>query len=129
MSSYAIQLGDVVEVLRHVPDNAFDAVLCDPPYGLSFMGKKWDYEVPQADLWREVLRVCKPGAALIAFSGTRTYHRTVVQIEDAGWEIRDQLAWMYGSGFPKSLDVSKAIEGTLEKQLRAQGVEGPISWK
>ena len=101
---------DVVSALADVANNTFDAVLCDPPYGLSFMGKKWDYDVPGAALWREVLRVCKPGAALIAFSGTRTYHRTVVQIEDAGWEIRDQLAWMYGSGFPKSLDVSKAID-------------------
>jgi len=110
MSEHAIELGDVVEVLKGYADNSFDAVLCDPPYGLSFLGKRWDYDVPQAALWREVLRVCKPGAALIAFSGTRTYHRTVVQIEDAGWEIRDQLAWMYGSGFPKSLDVSKAID-------------------
>ncbi len=110
MSEHLIELGDVVEVLRGYEDNSFDAVLCDPPYGLSFMGKKWDYDVPQAALWAEVLRVCKPGAALIAFSGTRTYHRTVVQIEDAGWEIRDQLAWMYGSGFPKSLDVSKALD-------------------
>lgn len=110
MSQHAIELGDVVEVLRGYQDNSFDAVLCDPPYGLSFMGKRWDYDVPQAALWAEVLRVCKPGAPLIAFSGTRTYHRTVVQIEDAGFEIRDQLAWMYGSGFPKSLDVSKAID-------------------
>lgn len=102
--------GDVVSMLADVSENTFDAVLCDPPYGLSFMGKRWDYDVPDADLWRAVLRVCKPGAALIAFSGTRTYHRTVVQIEDAGWEIRDQIAWMYGSGFPKSLDVSKAID-------------------
>lgn len=110
MSQHAIELGDVVEVLKDYNDKSFDAVLCDPPYGLSFMGRKWDYDVPRAALWAEVLRVCKPGAPLIAFSGTRTYHRTVVQIEDAGWEIRDQLAWMYGSGFPKSLDVSKAID-------------------
>jgi hypothetical protein len=107
---WAIELGDIVDVLKDYEDNVFDAVCCDPPYGLSFMGKRWDYDVPSAALWREVLRVCKPGAPLIAFSGTRTYHRTVVQIEDAGWEIRDQLAWMYGSGFPKSLDVSKAID-------------------
>ncbi len=107
---HAVEQGDVVEVLRSYPDNTFDAVLCDPPYGLSFMGKKWDYDVPSSALWAEVLRVCKPGAPLIAFSGTRTYHRMVVAIEEAGWEIRDQLAWMYGSGFPKSLDVSKAID-------------------
>ncbi len=109
MSALVIH-ADVVTALADVPENTYDAVLCDPPYGLSFMGKRWDYDVPDADLWRAVLRVCKPGAALIAFSGTRTYHRTVVQIEDAGWEIRDQIAWMYGSGFPKSLDVSKAMD-------------------
>ena len=115
----ALHTGDVVEVLRGVADNTFDAVLCDPPYGLSFMGKKWDYDVPSADLWREVLRVCKPGAPLIAFSGTRTYHRTVVQIEDAGFEIRDCIAWMYGSGFPKSLNVGKAVDA-------AAGAERPV---
>lgn len=109
--SYKVHHGDVETVLAiEYPENHFDAVLCDPPYGLSFMGRTWDYRVPQAALWREVLRVCKPGAALIAFSGTRTYHRSAVQIEDAGWEIRDQIAWGYGSGFPKSLDVGKAID-------------------
>jgi DNA modification methylase len=105
-----VACGDVIEVLRCCPDNEFDAVLCDPPYGLSFMGKKWDYDVPSTELWREVFRVCKPGAPLIAFFGTRTYHRGVVRIEDAGFEIRDQINWLYGSGFPKSLDVSKAID-------------------
>ena len=105
-----IKLGDVVSVLREYPDNTFDGVLCDPPYGLSFMGKRWDYDVPSVDLWREVLRVCKPGASLLAAFGSRTYHRGVVRIEDAGWEIRDSIVWMYGSGFPKSLDVSKAID-------------------
>ncbi len=130
MSQHAIELGDVIEVLRGYQDNAFDAVLCDPPYGLSFMGKKWDYDVPSSALWAEVLRVCKPGAPLIAFSGTRTYHRTVVAIEDAGWEIRDQLAWMYGSGFPKSLDVSKAIDaaaGAVREAGRANPNHRPVS--
>ncbi len=102
--------GEVTETLRSFQDNSFDAVFCDPPYGLSFMGNKWDYDVPSVALWQEVLRVCKPGAALLAFGGTRTYHRMVVNIEDAGWEIRDQLAWIYGSGFPKSHDVSKALD-------------------
>lgn len=121
-------LGDVVDVCRTLESNSVDAVLCDPPYGLSFMGRKWDYDVPSAELWAEVLRVCKPGAPLVAFSGTRTYHRMVVRIEDAGWEIRDCLAWMYGSGFPKSLDVAKATRAAVESQLRAQGVEGEIRW-
>lgn len=106
----SVLLGDVVDVLRSVADNTYDAVLCDPPYGLAFMGKRWDYDVPSVELWAEVLRVCKPGAPLLAAFGTRTYHRGVCRIEDAGWEIRDSIAWMYGSGFPKSLDVSKAID-------------------
>lgn len=119
MSEYVIELGDVIDVLEGYNDNAFDAVLCDPPYGLSFMGKKWDYDVPSVELWREVFRVLKPGAPLIAFSGTRTYHRMVVNIEDAGFEIRDQFAWMYGSGFPKSLNVGKALDS-------AAGAERPV---
>jgi DNA modification methylase len=116
-----VHVGDVAAVCASLEADSFDAVLCDPPYGLSFMGKRWDYDVPNADLWREVLRVCKPGAPLVAFSGTRTYHRTVVQIEDAGWEIRDCLAWMYGSGFPKSLDVSKALDAAAGAERKVVG--------
>ena len=107
---WRVDEGDVTERLRDVPDNTYAGVLCDPPYGLAFMGKRWDYDVPSAALWSEVLRVCKPGAPLLAFGGTRTYHRMVVAIEDAGWEIRDQVCWLYGSGFPKSLNVSKALD-------------------
>lgn len=102
--------GDSLEELKRLDANSVDAVVTDPPYGLSFMGKKWDYDVPSVELWREVLRVLKPGGHLLSFGGTRTYHRMVVAIEDAGFEIRDQVAWLYGSGFPKSLDVSKAID-------------------
>jgi site-specific DNA-methyltransferase (adenine-specific) len=86
------------------------AVVTDPPYGLSFMGKKWDYDVPAVEVWAECLRVLKPGGHLLAFAGTRTQHRMAVRIEDAGFEIRDMIAWVYGSGFPKSLDVSKVID-------------------
>jgi len=102
--------GDCLERLRELPDCSVDACVTDPPYGLSFMGKKWDYDVPTVDVWAEVLRVLKPGGHLLAFAGTRTQHRMAVQIEDAGFEIRDMIAWVYGSGFPKSLDVSKAID-------------------
>jgi len=122
--SALVETGDVVEVLARYPDNAFDAVLCDPPYGLSFMGKRWDYDVPSVDLWREVLRVCKPGAPLLAAFGTRTYHRGVVRIEDAGWDIRDSIVWMYGSGFPKSLDVSKALDAAAGAEREVTGVAG-----
>ena len=87
-----------------------DAIVTDPPYGLSFMGKDWDHGVPGEHFWREALRLAKPGAHLLAFGGTRTFHRLACAIEDAGWEIRDCLGWLYGSGFPKSLDVSKAID-------------------
>ena len=103
-------LGDCLEVLRTMPDASVDAVVTDPPYGLSFMGKRWDYDVPSVAIWAECLRVLKPGGHLLAFAGTRTQHRMAVRIEDAGFEIRDMIAWVYGSGFPKSLDVSKAID-------------------
>ena len=96
--------------MRELPDACVDAIVTDPPYGLSFMGKKWDYDVPSVEIWAECLRVLKPGGHLLAFAGTRTQHRMAVRIEDAGFEIRDMIAWVYGSGFPKSLDVSKAID-------------------
>ena len=102
--------GDCLEVMKALPDNSVDACVTDPPYGLKFMGKKWDYDVPTVEQWKEVYRVMKPGAFLLSFGGTRTYHRMVVNIEDAGFEIRDQIQWLYGSGFPKSLDVGKAID-------------------
>jgi DNA modification methylase len=117
--------GDCLDRLRELPDCSVDACVTDPPYGLSFMGKAWDYDVPGADVWREVLRVLKPGGHLLAFAGTRTQHRMAVQIEDAGFEIRDMIAWVYGSGFPKSLDVSKAIDKAAGAERE---VVGPNPW-
>lgn len=105
MNRWKILRGDVLSVLSGLPAGFFDAVLCDPPYGLAFMGKAWDHGVPNADTWREVLRVLRPGAHLMAFGGTRTFHRQVCAIEDAGFEIRDCLMRL-----PKSLDVSRAVE-------------------
>lgn len=105
-----LHLGDCLDVLRTIPSQSIDAVVTDPPYGLSFMGKKWDYDVPSVEIWQECLRVLKSGGHLLAFAGTRTQHRMAVRIEDAGFDIRDMIAWVYGSGFPKSLDVSKAID-------------------
>jgi len=105
-----LMLGNCLERLRELADCSVDSVVTDPPYGLSFMGKKWDYDVPSVEVWAECLRVLKPGRHLLAFAGTRTQHRMAVRIEDAGFEIRDMIAWCYGSGFPKSLDVSKAID-------------------
>jgi len=105
--------GDCLERLKELPDNSVDSIITDPPYGLSFMGKKWDYDVPSVKVWKECLRVLKPGGHLLSFAGSRTYHRMAVNIEDAGFEIRDQIMWIYGSGFPKSMNVGKAIEGLL----------------
>jgi len=97
-----IHVGDCLEVMRGMADNSVDAIVTDPPYGLSFMGKRWDCDVPSTDIWEQCLRVLKPGGHLLAFAGTRTQHRMAVRIEDAGFEIRDMIAWVYGSGFPKS---------------------------
>jgi len=110
MTRFALHAGDCLHVMRELDADSFDSVITDPPYGLSFMGKDWDHGVPGEAFWREALRVAKPGAHLLAFGGTRTFHRLAVAIEDAGWEIRDTVMWVYGSGFPKSLDVSKAID-------------------
>jgi site-specific DNA-methyltransferase (adenine-specific) len=103
--------GDCLERLKELPDCSVDACVTDPPYGLSFMGKAWDYDVPGAEVWREVLRVLKPGGHLLAFAGTRTQHRMAVAIEDAGFEIRDMIAWVYGSGFPKSRNLDGDWQG------------------
>ena len=113
--------GDCLERLRELPACSVDACVTDPPYGLSFMGKKWDYDVPGEDIWRECLRVLKPGGHLLAFAGTRTQHRMAVRIEDAGFEIRDLIMWVYGSGFPKSLDVSKAIDKAAGAEREVTG--------
>ena len=110
MNTLQLHHGDCLEVMRAMPSNSVDSIVTDPPYGLSFMGKRWDYDVPSVEVWAECLRVLKPGGHLLAFAGTRTQHRMAVRIEDAGFEIRDMIAWVYGSGFPKSLDVSKAID-------------------
>lgn len=122
-----LSVGDSVAVLKKMDSNSIDAVVTDPPYGLAFMGKKWDYDVPSVELWCEVLRVLKPGGHLLSFGGTRTYHRMVVNVEDAGFEIRDQLQWIYGSGFPKSLDISKAIDKAAgaEREIVGQKDVGP----
>jgi DNA modification methylase len=104
--------GSCLNRLPELPDNSIDAVVCDPPYELGFMGKKWDSSgiAFNVAVWEQCLRVLKPGGHLLAFGGSRTWHRLAVAIEDAGFELRDSIAWLYGSGFPKSLDVSKAID-------------------
>jgi DNA modification methylase len=107
-----LMLGDCLLEMKKLDDNSVDSIVTDPPYGISFMGKSWDNTVPSKEVWEEALRVLKPGGHLLAFSGTRTQHRMAVNIEDAGFEIRDMIAWVYGSGFPKSHNISKAIDKT-----------------
>ena len=103
---------DCIEAMKAMPDNSVDSIVTDPPYELGFMGKSWDASgiAFNVEVWREALRVMKPGGHLIAFSGSRTYHRMAVAIEDAGFEIRDQIMWVYGSGFPKSHNISKGLD-------------------
>lgn len=104
-------LGDCLERMKELPDNSVDAIVTDPPYGLNFMNSHWDYDVPSVDVWQQCLRILKPGGHLLSFSGSRTYHRMVVAIEDAGFEIRDQVMWVYGSGFPKSHNLNSDWQG------------------
>ena len=111
MTGYVLEHGDCLEVLRTMGSDSVDAIVTDPPYGLAFMGKRWDYDVPSVDIWAECLRVLKPGGHLLAFAGTRTQHRMAVRIEDAGFEIRDMIAWVYGSGFPKSHNLDGQHKG------------------
>jgi len=113
--TFTIHNGNCIEVMRTMADNSVDSIVTDPPYELGFMGKSWDSTgiAFNVEVWTEALRVLKPGGHLLAFSGSRTYHRMAVAIEDAGFQIRDQIMWIYGSGFPKSLNVSKSIEALL----------------
>jgi site-specific DNA-methyltransferase (adenine-specific) len=123
--TYTVFHGNNLEILPTIPDNSIDSIVTDPPYELGFMGKKWDasgiaYNVA---LWQECLRVLKPGGHLLAFGGTRTYHRMTCAIEDAGFEIRDSIHWIYGSGFPKSMDISKAIDKAAGAERQIVGTK------
>jgi site-specific DNA-methyltransferase (adenine-specific) len=102
--------GDCLEQMKTLGDNSVDSIVSDPPYGISFMAKKWDYDVPSVEVWKEAMRVLKPGGHALIACGTRTQHRMVCNIEDAGFEIRDVVSWIYGSGFPKSLNIHKKDE-------------------
>lgn len=122
MSDFQILVGDCRDRLKELSDGSIDSIVTDPPYELGFMGKSWDASGVAYDVtvWQECLRVLKPGGHLLAFSGSRTYHRMAVAIEDAGFQIRDQIMWVYGSGFPKSLNISIAID----KQAGVMGHRG-----
>jgi DNA modification methylase len=128
---YQVWNSDCREVLKGMEDNSIDTIVTDPPYGISFLQAKWDYDVPDADLWAEVCRVAKPGALLLSFFSTRTYHRGVTAIEDGGFEIRDQISWLYGSGFSKSSKLAEGIGTSLKPAhdpivLARKPIEGTI---
>ena len=126
--------GDCLEQMKTLEDNSVDSIVSDPPYGISFMCKKWDYNVPSVEVWKEAMRVLKPGGHALIACGTRTQHRMVVNIEDAGFEIRDVVSWIYGSGFPKSQNIGKAIDkaagakrevlDSYEREGRSSGILG-----
>ncbi len=131
---YKLYEGQMQEVLDSLPENSVDAIICDPPYELGFMGKSWDNSgvAFQKETWEHCLRVLKRGGFLLAFGGSRTFHRIACAIEDAGFEIRDTLMWLYGSGFPKSMSISKGLEaketfgkaGTRQKKVIEQNCDG-----
>lgn len=122
--------GDNIEVLRTLPDNSIDSCVTDPPYGLQFLGKQWDYDVPSVELWKECYRILKPGGYLLSFGSSRTYHRMAVKVEDAGFEIRDQIMWVYGTGFPKSNNIGKAVDKLLGNTREIVGKkENKINFK
>ncbi len=123
---YTIHTGDCLQIMAGMDADSVDTIITDPPYGLEFMGKDWDHGVPGVPYWQAAKRVAKPGAFLMAFGGTRTFHRLTCAIEDAGWEIRDCVMWVYGSGFPKSLDVSKAIDKAAGAERE---VVGQAKWE
>jgi len=109
--------GDSLDVLKEMEANTVDTIVTDPPYGLSFMGKKWDYDIPSVELWTECLRVLKPGGTMLCFAGSRTQHRMAVNVEDAGFDIKDTIMWLYGSGFPKATDISKQLDKGVERKV------------
>jgi len=117
--TYKMVCGNCLDIMTTMDENSIDTIITDPPYGLNFMGMDWDHGVPGIRFWQAAFRVAKPGAILLVFGGTRTWHRLACAIEDAGWELRDTMMWLYGSGFPKSHDISKAIN-------KAAGVEREV---
>ena len=119
---WKVLVGNNIDLLKSYEDNTFDSIVTDPPYGIEFLGKDWDKDTGAMETWEECLRVLKPGGYILAFSAARTYHNLATNIESAGFEIRDQIMWLYGSGFPKAQDMGKAIQ-------KRQGVEETNSIK
>ena len=112
-----------MERLKELPDCCVDSIITDPPYGLSFMGKKWDYDVPSVEVWKECLRVLRPGGTALIFAGSRTQHRMAVNVEDAGFILKDCIMWLYGSGFPKATDISKQLDKSVGAERKVIGTK------
>ncbi len=112
---------DCLKILKTFSENSIDSIITDPPYGIKFMNKKWDYNIPSIEIWKECLRVLKPGGHILVACGTKTQHRMACNIEDSGFEIRDLIAWIYGSGFPKSLNIGKVIDELQENERKSVG--------
>lgn len=120
-----VHQGDCLELMKQLAIASIDTIITDPPYGINFMAKKWDYDIPSVEIFGEMLRVAKPGTILLCFAGSRTQHRMGVNIEDAGWQLKDCLLWLYGTGFPKSLNISKSIDKKFGKgRAEAEKWEG-----
>ena len=128
--SYKLYQGDMLDMLEAIEKESIDSIVTDPPYELNFMSKGWDNAGVsfQPDTWKKCYEVLKPGGYLLAFGGSRTFHRIACAIEDAGFEIRDTIMYLYGSGFPKSLNVGRSFTKRIETELKKQGVE-KIEWK
>jgi hypothetical protein len=127
MTRNKIELLDCLQGMKHLPANSIDCCVTDPPYGIGFMNKKWDYDVPSVEIWQEVKRILKPGAHALVACGTRTQHRKASKIEDAGFEIRNIITWHYGTGFPKSQDLAKAQEKKQSVSARSEN-RNSASW-
>jgi site-specific DNA-methyltransferase (adenine-specific) len=114
--------GDNMDVLRSLPDNSIDSIVTDPPYGIKFYKAKWDHDVPSVEFWKECFRVLKPGGYVLSFGSCKTYHRMAVNVEDAGFEIRDQIMYVFGSGFPKSHNLGLSIDKALGHENRGHRI-------
>ena len=131
MTQFELKHGDNLQTLKTYADNTFDSIVTDPPYGIDFLGKEWDTHTGTVELYKECLRVLKPGGYLLAFSAARTYHRLAYSVELAGFEIRDQIMWIYGSGFPKAQDIGKASQkrqGVVEIDKVLPGLKSMQKW-
>ena len=120
---------DCMVAMKDIPDNSIDSLISDVPYGLSFLGKRWDYDVPSVEVFKEMLRVAKPGATALIFAGARTQHRIATNIEDAGWILKDCIMWIFGQGFPKSTDISKQIDKQSGMERKVVGIRKSDGWR